>query len=65
MQHNARVFKVIGEGKPDNTYFSEISTNLLCKCCKHVNLCLQVYMRMGFTVSDLDKHFAGPAFLAW
>ncbi|KAH9515418.1 hypothetical protein Btru_014406 [Bulinus truncatus] len=25
----------------------------------------RVYMRMGFTQSDLDEHFGGPAFLAW
>lgn len=25
----------------------------------------KVYLKMGLTQADLDKHFGGPAFLAW
>jgi len=25
----------------------------------------KVYTSLGFSKEDLDKHFAGPAFLAW
>lgn len=26
---------------------------------------LQVYLILGLTQSEIDKHFTGPAFLAW
>jgi TRAP-type C4-dicarboxylate transport system permease small subunit len=28
-------------------------------------LFIQVFLRMGFSQSELDEYFTGPAFLAW
>jgi hypothetical protein len=43
---------------PNDALLKPVSTKILYTFT-------QVYRKMGFTDTELQQHFAGPAFLAW